>query len=292
MSKKVAFLSMDDMTGFVSDDDLTIEAFGKRGILVETMSWRSDRDWNDFDAVILRSTWDYQAAFDEFMNALRRIEQSRALLMNSIDVVEWNIDKRYLAELEQNDVSTVPTIWMDPFDVNVIYESARAFETDELIVKPTVSANADNTFRFTTSELNDNSQRVDDLKLVFARRSAMIQPFVDSVLDEGEYSLFVIGNELTHAVVKKPKKGDYRVQEEHGGAIESFEPDQSLRDFVVLAMSKLPFDLLYARIDVVRHSGQPHVMELELIEPSLYFRFSDYAIQKFVASVANRLDRE
>ena len=290
MSRKIAFLSMDDMAGFISDDDLVFDAFRMRDIDVETVSWRADCDWNQFDAAIIRSTWDYQSFFKDFLLALRSIEQSRALLMNSLDVVQWNIDKRYLADVQKNGVSVIPTTWMDQFDLELIEDSVHAFGSDELIIKPTVSANADNTIRFLADDL-ETAQLTDELGKVFACRSAMIQPFVGSVLTEGEYSLFVIGGELTHGVVKKPKRGDFRVQEEHGGSINAFQPDSAWQKFASNTMEKLPSDLLYARIDVVMYQNLPCVMEIELIEPSLYFRFSDLAIQKFVASVTERIEQ-
>jgi len=154
-------------------------------------------------------------------------------------------------------------------------------------VKPVVSANADDTF-----VVDAGGQEVPELAATFADRAWMLQPFVDSVLAEGEHSLFYFAGRYSHAVVKRPKAGDFRVQEEHGGHIAAEEPAGDLRAAADAVLAALDDTLLQARVDLVRLAdGTPALMELELIEPSLYFRMDPGAAGRFADALAELTSR-
>ncbi len=269
---------MDSLDGYVADDELAIEPLARRGWEVETISWRQPFvDWDYYDAVVIRTTWDYQRDPQAFINVLRQIEASDARLENPLEIVRWNLDKSYLRSLESDEVAIVPTLWERTYDA----ESFRAWQqelgTDELIIKPTVSATAEFTYRL--SEFHPS------IAPVFAERAFLIQPFIKSVADEGEYSLFYFAGEFSHAIVKTPKPGDFRVQEEHGGEIVPFSPDAEMLEtgrFVFDMISPTP---LYARVDLIRGvDGRLLLMELELIEPALYLRMDPAAPERFAAA--------
>ena len=109
--RRMAFLSMDNLQGFVSDDELAIEPLRKLGWSVQTISWRRPCDWNNFDMVVLRTTWDYQNDLESFLKVLEQIDASNAMLQNDLDLIKWNIRKTYLYDLEKEGNRIVPTLW-------------------------------------------------------------------------------------------------------------------------------------------------------------------------------------
>lgn len=278
--KKVAFLTMDSMQGFECYDDLLVEPLKYLGWKVEKVSWRKENvDWSQFKAVIVRSTWDYQSDPEYFLKVLHKIDESSARLENSLSILKWNINKNYLRDLENKGIKIVQTIWGN----NITREKAEDYfiklNTNEIILKPNISGNADNTFRIKRSEL---SLFIHELEKIFKNREFMVQPFNQNIITEGEYSLFYFGGKYSHTILKTPKENDFRVQEEHGGIIKSVKPlkDQCTASENILSKIKpLP---LYARIDFVRtEENNFALMELELIEPSLYFNMNREAPNLF-----------
>ena len=285
---KCILLSMEQLDDFECYDRLTIEPLAKLGWHAEEISWRDKEvNWNDYDAVIIRSPWDYQDASEEFLSVLEKIEQSNAHLANSLETVKWNINKNYLSELSNQGVNIVPTIWHKNYAENQIEEAFNHFKTDELIIKPCISANADDTFRISKSDSNIDHKKFFEL---FNNREFMLQPFMQSVINEGEFSLFFFNNEYSHAIVKKPGTDDFRVQEEHGGQLTKIEPEKALLDTAQKALSKLPDAMLYARLDFVRLNNQFVLMEAELIEPSLYFNMDDESPTRFAKAFVDYME--
>ncbi|TPV54315.1 hypothetical protein FJ444_19210 [Aestuariibacter sp. GS-14] len=277
--KKIAFLSMDSLDDFFVYDDLLITPFGQVGYQVETVSWRnSEQDYSGYEAVIVRSPWDYQQAPQAFMACLEQID-SQTRLMNPLSLMQWNVDKRYLRELASADVAVLPTLWLDDYHHETLVNAFEAFGCDEIVIKPCISANADDTFRLSRADLD---LRQAQLAQVFSKRPAMVQPFVTSVVEQGEVSLFYFAGELSHAILKTPKQGDFRVQEEHGGTLAVITPEQAVIASAEQALSAMPTGYLYARVDLLQHQGKWCIIELELIEPSLYFNLDDTSPQKFV----------
>jgi glutathione synthase/RimK-type ligase-like ATP-grasp enzyme len=270
---------MDSLDGYVSDDELAIKPLEELGWCVSTVSWRDPSvNWNDFDVVVIRTTWDYQRDPGAFLDVLQRIESSAARLENSLDVVKWNLDKRYLRELADKSVSIVPTFWDATYDEASFAKWLREFGTDEMIIKPTVSATAEHTYRMRSFDPT--------LTDVFSQRQFMVQPFMPNIVSEGEYSLFYFGGEYSHTILKAPKERDFRVQEEHGGIITAVEPSASLLDAGRKAFNAIQPAPLYARVDLVRDKENDFaLMELELIEPALYFRMDAESPRRFTAAL-------
>ena len=270
---------MDDMGHYVADDDLAIAPLGDLGWEVSTISWRdADIDWNKFEIVVIRTPWDYQRSPNEFLTVLERIDSSNARLENPLDVVKWNLDKRYLIDLESRGLQIVPTIWDGIYDQHSFFRWMGDLGCDELIIKPTVSATAEHTYRLTEFDAS--------LVEVFADRSFMVQPFMANIVAEGEYSLFYFNGEYSHTILKSPKAEDFRVQEEHGGLITAFEPDQKLRDAGTRAFGMIEPSPLYSRVDLVRNDeGEFVLIELEMIEPALYLRMDADAPQQFASAI-------
>ncbi|MFW6157508.1 MAG: ATP-grasp domain-containing protein, partial [Balneolaceae bacterium] len=227
--KRCAFLSMDDLGDFFSYDELLVEPLARRGWEVQTVSWRDpDADWNDYDAVVIRTPWDYHKEPDRFMEVLEQIDHSSARLENALELIRWNIDKTYLRELEQEGIQIVPTLWKNGLNEAALRESFEALNTDELVVKPTINAGAEDTFR--VQRVGLNTQLTDKLHAVFSGRPLMIQPFMQSVVEEGEYSLFYFGGHYSHSILKTPVENDFRVQEEFGGRLKLVDAGEALRE--------------------------------------------------------------
>jgi hypothetical protein len=265
---------MDDLGSYVSDDELAVPALNELGWDVSTLSWRQTAiDWAEFEAVIIRTPWDYQKDPSWFLDVLSHIE-SRTRLENPSKIVRWNLDKHYLQEMESRGCGIVPTIWDAEYSEDAFTDWTAQLGSDDQIIKPTISATAEHTYRL--------SEYDPDLADVFATRAFMVQPFLQNIVSEGEYSLFYFSGTFSHAILKSPRPADFRVQEEHGGTPTAVTPSEQLlargREIVDSSGSKL----LYARVDLVRDDADNFLlMELELIEPALYFRMDEGSPRRF-----------
>ena len=206
-------------------------------------------------------------------------------MYNSLDAVKWNINKRYLLELEKENISIIPTRLYDSFDFDIVNQLFSFFNENKLIIKPCVSANADDTFILEQNKLGSLKPVLEN---TFSQKDFLVQPFIKNIRIEGEYSLIYFGNRLSHVLLKTPKNGDFRVQEEHGGILKAInKPESSLIEFGNKVMETIPYQCLFSRVDVVRGSNNYLLMEVELIEPSLYFNMDLNSPQMF-AEIFNK----
>lgn len=283
----IAYLTMVSLAGYECDDPLTFEPLAQLGIEVVLTPWDQPTDWSRFDAVIVRSPWDYQKRFDEFLAVLRQIEASGTRLWNPYSLMEWNLHKSYLLELQDRGIPIVPTIHGRDLTLARLKELPGLLDADEIVIKPIVGAGAHRTHRlkFPLSDAQLLGAVSDH-----AHSEYLAQPFLRSIVDEGEYSLIYFGGELSHAILKTPKPGDFRSQEEFGSRLVSITPDESLRrhaDRVIAAISPQP---LYGRVDLIRHNGGFALMEVELVEPALYLSKSPGAAERFANAIASMLN--
>ena len=294
---KCAVLSMDCLDDFEAYDHLIEAPLAELGWQVDTVSWRNNAvNWADYHAVIIRTPWDYQEDAPAFLKVLETIENSTAHLENSLAIVRWNIDKQYLQALQQCNVQIVPTLWQDrlgnkQLTVDAINQLFAQLGQEQIVLKPRISANADNTFWLTQHNVK---QSLSDINQAFASRDFMVQPFIKSVIEEGEFSLFYFNGQYSHAILKTPKADDFRVQEEHGGSLTSVTPEASLlqhADITMQAILQLQQTPLYARVDFVRHNNGFALMEAELIEPSLYFNMDAESPKRFAEAFVARMQQ-
>lgn len=287
--KNCAILSMDSLDDFEAYDYLCDEPLAKLGWKTHVISWRQQEvNWNDYDVVIIRTPWDYQEDAPAFLKVLEKIQASSAILENSLDIVRWNIDKVYLKELESKGVKIVPTLWQQGFNAGDIESFFENFATEQIVIKPRISANADNTFWLTKQNY---SQFLAEIEKVFTDAEYMVQPFVEHVISEGEFSCFYFDGQYSHSILKTPKQDDFRVQEEHGGRLKLVEPEQDLVNAAVNTIDAIGEVPLYARVDFVRTAEGFALMEAELIEPSLYFNMDKNSPQRFANAFADRMAR-
>lgn len=279
--KHCAFLTMADIEAFECYDHLLYKPLARLGWKVTPVPWRDTAvNWAAFDVVVIRSPWDYQDDSDHFLEVLNTIEASGTHLENSLDIVRWNIDKTYLRDIQKAGIPIVSTLWKNEFNKNNFPTFFEEFDTSEIIIKPTVSANADDTFRLSTTA---SGKELQELENIFRNRPFMVQPFLNAICTEGEFSLFYFGGHYSHTILKTPAQGDFRVQEEHGGTLAALEPEPELLKMSKTTIQALPQTPLYARVDFVRNNtnNRFNLIELELIEPSLYFNMDPDSPNRF-----------
>ena len=269
--KRCAFLVMDDPGDFVTDYDVSFDAMAELGWQVDCVPWRDPTiDWNAFDAVYICTPWDYPDDPVLFLRVLETIDVSQAELINPLPLVRWSLAKTYLRDLEQKGGAIVPSIWFSHFDAADISGWFESLGDDKVVVKPAVGANAQDTFVLSQPVA---PQLIAELESTFAEREFFVQPFMANIQSEGEYSLFFFNGEYSHAILKTPGPGDFRSQEEHGADIKSVVATReqvAAAEGILALVEPRP---TYVRVDLVRDSSDDYrLMELELIEPSLYLR--------------------
>lgn len=285
-----AFLVMADEGDFVTDHTLGIAPLEQLGWEVELVSWRETAtDWNRFDAVYICTPWDYPDDPQVFMATLEAIDRSTALLINDLSLVRWTLPKTYLRDLAERGANIVPSLWHHHLVGNEFDAWFEHFGTDQIIIKPIVSTNAKDTFLLQRPLAADT---IASLCRTFAARDFVVQPFIENIQREGEYSLFFLGGEYSHAILKIPKARDFRVQEEHGAEIRSVQPEEALLRAARADLARVKPQPVYGRWDYVRGpDGRFLIMEMEIIEPSLYLRMDPGAPARFAAAIDSHVRR-
>lgn len=285
---RCSFLTMENTEGWSIDAGLCIPHLQALGWEVDWVPWRSpDIDWNSYDMVYPAAPWDYPEDPIEFMQVIERIACSSAMLVNSVELIRWNLTKTYLRDLQARGVGIVPSLWYERFRELDLPACFKQLESGKIIVKPVISASAANTFLL---DKPLDAGTGDELNSVFSDRPLVVQPFIENIRSEGEYSLFYIDGVLSHAVRKIPRPGDFRVQEEHGGNIVAVNPEESLRSIGNAVMQQVDPAPVYARVDFVRGPEDEFLlMELELIEPSLYLRMNEGAALRFANALVKHI---
>lgn len=281
---RLAVATSRDFPRFHPDDVELVRQLPPFGMMPTPCVWNDPHvDWASFDAVLVRTIWDYWQHYGEFVAWLNRLGSAGVRVFNPVGVLRWNADKRYLLDLERANVPVVPgRITARPG----LLAEIRDLGVDEVVVKPTISAGAWNTLKLRTDAA--------DLGAVIAtlpgNREYLVQPFVPEVAGAGEWSLMYFGGAYSHAVLKRPAAGDFRVQEKHGGTVESATPPAAASSVAQQALGALPDrglrGVLYARVDLVETVAGFRLMELELIEPQLFFGFEPDGARRLARALA------
>ena len=249
------------------------------GMAASPVDWTTDEDLTGYDLVLALLAWGYHRdgpAPGHWHRQLARWQAAGVRLQNPPEVLRWNADKGYLGAFADKGAPVVPTIFVEEVTEAAMQGAAARFGTDKLIAKPRVSASAFRTIRWSPGASLDGAPT----------DAAMIQPFLPDVLEGGEPSLLYLDGRFSHAVSKRPRAGDFRVQPEYGGIITPYQPwpDELAAAEAALAAAETP--LLYARVDLVRDlSGRPVLMELEAIEPDLFLEHDPRAQARFTEAV-------
>ena len=262
------------------DDRLLLAALAGRGHDARPAIWTDTSiDWRAFDALVLRSCWDYHLLPGAFRHWLDVIEAAGVQLFNAPAIARWNMDKFYLRELASHGVGTVPTRFFEPGAFVSMRELREATGWGDVIVKPAVSATA-----WRLARVANGDELPDDVRGAMTTDRYLAQPFMPQIAD-GEWSLIFFGGRFSHAVLKRPQAGEFRVQEEYGGAAIALPPPDGFIEAASRALAAAPGDPLYARVDGIAYEDGFMLIELELLEPALYLGTSAGAADRFAAAI-------
>ncbi len=225
-------------------------------------------DWQQFDLVVIRNTWDYHTKLPKFLAWLQQLEKENIRVINPIEVLRRNAHKFYLRDLEQSGIPIVPTQFIDRGHSASVEKLFQAFQCNRIVMKPAASAGAYLTSQWERSHIAEAQEALDSL---LHTHDALVQPFQSVIQEKGEWSLVFYYHRFSHAVIKRTKPGDFRVQEEHGGTYQLLEAPTTLVSSALEALASFSAKPLpYARVDGLIAEGTFLVMELELIEPELF----------------------
>jgi len=280
--KLPSFITWDipNLDELFEEDNLLIKGFEAQGFQASPVVWSDPNiDWNQFDIALIRSTWDYLDAAEHFLNVLSKIESSSCKLFNPLSVVRWNMDKHYLLDLEQQEVQIIPTFMASHVELDTLHKLFIENQWQTVILKPAIGLAGSNTYRISLNELENLLTKI---RADQPHSEYLIQPFIENIITEGEWSFIYFNQQLSHVLLKRPAPNDYRVQGIYGGTIQSAKPQSHDLLQATSVLDRLPSDILYARLDFVRVNGQLSVMEVELIEPIFSFNLVPESIMRLV----------
>jgi glutathione synthase/RimK-type ligase-like ATP-grasp enzyme len=269
------------------EDEILIAALSDEGFHATRIDWsRRDVDWSRYDALLLRTMWDYFDRFDEFCAWLDAID-GVVPVFNELSTVRWNMDKHYLLDLRDRGIPIVPTLVLERGDTVSLRDVLAEYGWSQAVIKPAVSGAARHTYRV---DARDPSEPQAQLDRLLADESFLVQPFMPDIVERGEVTVVVMDGECTHAVLKVAKPGDFRVQDDHGGTVHPHPPSAAESALAARAIAAVSPSPLYGRVDMVRdEKGGLAVMELELIEPELWLRFAPESAQRIAQGLRRRL---
>ena len=267
------------------EDQLVISGLSSKGLAVKKVAWTDPHfDWTSTKYALFRTTWDYSEKFDAFADWLMDIS-IKTRLINSYDLIAWNLDKHYLSDLKRDGVNTVETYFIEPKDTRTLEEIHSNLGWKETVLKPCISAGGKDTVKLSPENISEHE---DMFTRLISNESMMLQPFQNSVIDRGELSLMMIGGEYTHTVLKMAQSGDFRVQDDFGGSVQDYTPAHSEIDLALQAVKSCGSVPLYARIDIINdNDGNLALTEMELVEPEMWFRRKPGTAEKLAEAVSN-----
>lgn len=283
-SCRLALATCSQIPGAYPDDRHLIASLQRLGVDTKHCIWNDPAvDWSRFDAVLIRTTWDY---FKNYAAFLRWLDELPIPTINAKPLLRWNADKRYLLELERKGIEIIPTRFAAGHELAKALGPMRG---SEVVVKPTVSGGAWHTLR---GVVGDGCFE-QSLAQLPPELDYMVQAFVPEIVAVGEWSLLFFEGRYSHAVMKRPAAGDYRVQGDFGGSVEALEPGPDVAAAarrVLAATTALGHEApAYARVDGVVVGGRFLLMELEVIEPSLFLSGRPEAAERFAGNLRGRL---
>ena len=250
-----------------------VAALTGAGLIVEQCVWTDPGDLSGYDLILPLFAWGYQRDVEAWYALLDRLEAEELPVANPVPVLRWNSDKAYLSDLGTKGVAVVPTVEVAALDDASLSNARAKLGVEEVVIKPAISGGADGTHRIAAG---------DAIPLDALRQRRLVQPLMPGILTDGEYSLFFFAGNFSHAIVKRPAAGDFRVQEQFGGRESEWDASADAQALAAAALAAAPAPPVYARVDMVGDAaGKLHIMELELIEPSLFLHHAPDKGAKF-----------
>lgn len=275
----------------LKEDGLVMEGLEKLNLKTIKKDWNDTNfNWSSTKSAIFRSTWDYFDQFSNFRNWLD-IVKDQCYLINPYGQINWNLDKHYLLDLQKLDLPIVESIFVSKKTQLNLETISKSKNWKDIVIKPTISGAARHTYHLKNDEIKKFQDKWVSLT---NNEDFMVQEFQKNILSSGEIAVMLFGGEYSHSVLKKAKKGDFRVQDDFGGSVEKINPSLDIIKLAEKTIKSLKTMPLYARVDIIFDNGnKPVISELELIEPELWFRFkkeSAYKLAEFVKDFLNKLN--
>lgn len=273
----------------LKEDGLLIEALNNLGLKTIKKDWNdSNFNWNSTKTAVFRSTWDYFDKFSIFQNWLSQV-QNKCALINSYEQIKWNLDKHYLQDLKNWGLPIPKSVFINKMSGTKLKDIATNMEWNHIVVKPTISGAAKNTFQLKDQEIENFQTKWIHLT---NKEDFIVQEFQKNIIKSGEVAVMLFGGKYSHAVLKKAKKGDFRVQDDFGGTVKTITPSKEIIDLAEKAIKKLKPTPLYCRVDVIiNNQNKAVIIELELIEPELWFRFKITAADKLAIYIKEFINK-
>ena len=287
---KLAILTSVDMPQMLPYDMEVIEILNERGIDTTIFVWDKLivgdlENIKNYDAILVRTIWDYFIKYDEFLKLLDFLEVSKLPVFNPIEILKWNMNKKYLRELERDGFDIIPTVF-NLNNENDSFEKAMSLGWKKMVLKPVISGNSYHTF---VIDANEQAEFEQLLNKYFQSRPFMLQEFIPEI-SNGEISTITFSNNYSYSVTKVPPKGEYRVQFDYGGIYHFGDVNPTIKTICDRISSRFADKLLYQRVDGVWRDGKFLIMEVELIEPDLYLNLSNEAKKQWVESLIGKLN--
>ena len=279
---KIGLLTCEKLPELTLADQQLIPELAKHNIVAKALIWNDKTiNWNEFDYLIFRNTWDYFEKETEFNLWLDQIEKLGIKTLNAIEIIKQNKHKFYLREMEKKGILILPTIFIDK-NANLNLAEILPKHWKKAVIKPAFSAGSYLTSVFDASAIEKTNNEYTKLA---QEKELLLQEFVPEIQTLGETSFIFFNKKFSHAINKKPIDGDFRVQSQFGGKYNLIHPNQELIDKAQKVVNTFHDKLLYARVDGIVIDTELHLMEIECIEPDLYFEISEGALERFVASI-------
>jgi len=276
---KVGILTCARLPELLESDQKLIPLFNKHSITAKAVIWDDKSiDWTTFDYLLFRNTWDYYQKEFAFNDWLKKIKSLGIKTLNPLAVIQQNKHKFYLKELENNGVLILPTFFLEKKSKKKL-EDILPESWKKIVIKPAFSAGSYLTKLVDRSELESIQKEFEEH---FETKDFLLQEFHPEIKELGETSLIFFNGKFSHAINKKPVEGDFRVQIQYGGNYTLVEPSVELITQAQAILKQIPEKLLYARIDGIVKDNQLHLMEIELIEPDLYFDIAKGSRERFL----------
>ncbi|MDT0643186.1 hypothetical protein RM553_10130, partial [Zunongwangia sp. F363] len=245
---EIGFVTCKKYPGLFPDDIPVVRFLENKGNKVEPVVWDDHLiKWDDFNILVIRSVWDYHLNPERFMEWLEVLVSNNIKVLNPVKTMRGNLHKEYLLDYQDMDLPVIPTklIRKNQFHNLSGLWSGNNYQS-EIVIKPAISLNSHHTYKISRNEAKDFQKTFDNL---VARQDLIIQPFIKEVESKGEISMIFINRQFSHAVVKKPAPGDFRVQSEYGGKVQPFDPSTSVKRQAEIYLEEVTGPLLYARVD-------------------------------------------
>ncbi|WP_242927696.1 ATP-grasp domain-containing protein [Pontibacter vulgaris] len=270
-----------------SEDERLFHFLQAKGLQISFQVWDDEAvNWAAFDAIIIKSPWDYFDKIAAFYTWLDKLEHLGCRVLNPVRTLRWNADKLYFKDLQQQGIQVVPTVWLEQGSTFNAEAAFDALQCDKIIVKPRVSGGAKNTLAIERADATAYTSRINEL---LQEEPFLAQPFLEEIKTQGEWSFLFFNGKYSHTVLKTAKPGDFRVQHFFGGTIHTPTPQQELLATAQQIINSVASDCLYARVDGVELNGELVLMELELIEPFLFLATNEHALENYYEALSAQL---